>query len=134
MTNERIDDTAKFHETREGVSSRARRNILAVSAIGGNFFLSSWPPSAMRRPFRPSMRKRLSPARFLRNRPQRPKTIQSDRSTSTFRKSNSLSSANVSRRRDGPIGKRSATNPRASGWRRCRCCCSIGAPATTGAT
>jgi pimeloyl-ACP methyl ester carboxylesterase len=37
MTNERIQDTAKFHETREGVSSRARRNILAVSAIGGNF-------------------------------------------------------------------------------------------------
>jgi hypothetical protein len=40
------------------------------------------------------MRKRLSPVRFPRNRPQRPKTIQSDRSASTFRKSNSLSSAN----------------------------------------
>ncbi len=37
MTNGRTQDTAKFHETRESVSSRARRNILAVSAIGGNF-------------------------------------------------------------------------------------------------
>ena len=37
MTNERIEDTAKFHETREGVSICTRRNILAVSAIGGNF-------------------------------------------------------------------------------------------------
>jgi pimeloyl-ACP methyl ester carboxylesterase len=37
MTNERIQPTPKLRATQEDVSSRARRNILAVSAIGGNF-------------------------------------------------------------------------------------------------
>jgi pimeloyl-ACP methyl ester carboxylesterase len=37
MTNERIQPTPKLRATHEDVSSRARRNILAVSAIGGNF-------------------------------------------------------------------------------------------------
>ena len=37
MNPERIPYTAKLLATHEDVSSRARRNILAVSAIGGNF-------------------------------------------------------------------------------------------------
>jgi hypothetical protein len=39
MNPERIPYTAKLRATHEDVSSRARRNVLAASAVGGTFLL-----------------------------------------------------------------------------------------------
>ena len=134
MNHERIQRTAKLRATYKDASAAPGAAYLPRPRLVVLSYLSCWPLPVMRRPFAPSMRKRSSPVRFLRNRAWRPRTDQSAPSTSTFRKSNSLISANAWRRHAGLTRKRSMTNPRASGWRRCRRWCTTGATATTGAT